>query len=933
MTRAQMKGRLNDSPKLQNDRLWVWWLSPVASFFSGLLWGETANIINDQITTYVNVVNRREIMRRSSLFLTLCLVLVLSFGLAYGQNSEIYVTNVTGTFGGPDTLKTNSNVTWTIALRNVSGGTMLGGNNGFRIHDDGTGSNWNIPVLDTLDILPTSGAGWKTRMDGLVGKFHAVGNDGLLSDTVGIGSFNIFGPGFEDGFDFDVVTVSIGALSNSNDGLRICIDSSFYDVNEWLWSTTAGAVRPDWDGPHCYDIYQVPNLPPDITNCPDSITGSHCSPLSFDFDASDAENDAPIVFNLASGPGSINSSTGFWNYSPTLADVGASLSITVNATDPSGSNSAGPDCVVPVNATNACPTFSAGCGVNVNVGKGNPVNHDFNANSNDCDPISFLVVGTVPPPINAPSIDPNTGLLSFLSDVSEGGSVFTVTVGVTDSKCTTTCDITITVLEVEPYEVQIEKTHNTHQGTHELVCVTLNKGSEQMWGFDFLIAYDQSALSFVGAIPGEIYDECGWEYFNYRYGAAGNCSNACPSGLLRVVGLAETNNGPNHPSCYLPYVPIELFCLDFLVTNDRTFECQYVPVRFFWVDCGDNTISYNPSDDPTGFVQALAVSREIHEHDGVGGNLANGGTGFPTYYGAQDECLEGGGDGKPAPLRFVDFINGGIDIVCADSIDARGDVNLNGLSNEIADAVLFTNYFVYGMSVFTVNPAGQIAATDVNADGIVLSVADLVYIIRIVIGDVNPYPKLTPVESVLKIAANGDLNISDVQVGAASIILSGNVKPTLLATNMKLEYSYDGANNVTRALIFSEIKEGATMNSFTGSFLNIHGSNLVDIEMATAEGAPIVAKEVELPTNFELNQNYPNPFNPTTRISFALPTSSDYTLTIYNVTGQKVTEFSGSKEAGNWDIEWDASNNASGVYFYKLVAGQFTDTKKMVLVR
>jgi hypothetical protein len=395
--------------------------------------------------------------------------------------------------------------------------------------------------------------------------------------------------------------------------------------------------------------------------------------------------------------------------------------------------------------------------------------------------------------------------------------------------------------------------------------------------------------------------------------------------------LAETNNGPNHPSCYLPgTLPVELFCLDFLVTNDRTFECMYAPIRFFWVDCGDNTISYNPSTDPTGFVQALAVSRSIFEFDGVGGDMANGNTGFPTYYGAQDECLVGGGDGKPAPIRFIDFINGGVDIVCADSIDARGDINLNGLSNEVADAVLFTNYFVYGMSVFTVNPGGQIAATDVNADGLTLSVADLVYLIRIVIGDALPYPKLAPVETVLN-NQGGVLSIVDVQVGAASIVLSGRVEPELLANNMKLEFAYDGANNVTRAIVFS-MEKG---QSFTGSFLNTRGASIVGVEMATYEGAPIVAKEVELPTEFALNQNYPNPFNPKTRISFNLPTASDYTLTIYNITGQKVTEFAGSAEAGVVEMDVDASNLSSGVYFYKLIAnkGKFTDTRKMVLVK
>jgi hypothetical protein len=371
--------------------------------------------------------------------------------------------------------------------------------------------------------------------------------------------------------------------------------------------------------------------------------------------------------------------------------------------------------------------------------------------------------------------------------------------------------------------------------------------------------------------------------------------------------------------------------LDFLVTNDRTFECQYVPIRFFWVDCGDNSISYNPSDDATGLEQRLAVSRAIYDFDFFAGDISNGSTGFPTYYGVQDYCLEGGGEDKPAPEAFIDFINGGIDIVCADSIDDRGDINLNGLSNEVADAVLFTNYFIYGLAVFTVNVQGQIAATDINADGLVLSVADLVYIIRIVIGDALPYAKLAPVESIVKIDKWGTLSISNVQVGAAAIVLEGDVKPTLLATNMRLEYAYDVANNVTRSIIYS-MEKG---QSFSGEFFNTKGAEIVGIEMATSEGAPILAKEVELPTEFALNQNYPNPFNPKTRISFALPTASDYTLTIYNVTGQKVTEFTGSAQAGTVDIDVDAANYSSGVYFYKLIAdnGRFTETKKMVLVK
>jgi hypothetical protein len=889
-------------------------------------------------------------MRRSSLFLTLMIAFLLSFGLANAQLGNIYISSVTGLFGGgaPDTLAAGSVVTWTLNLSNGTGFKVTASNNGFRVYSP-DGATWN--PIDTGDMQEAGGAltaAYGARNSNWF-PYAAPTNagSGALGDTAGIGGFDTRNPavGFANGFNAPFLTISAGALPQADSNLHICITESGYQVNDvWLWALdNGGSDTPIWGppgspygGPVCYTIFHVPNQCPSITNCPvsGSLSFNHCATATYDFNASDPEGN-PYTFVKVSGVGVVNAGTGVWTYSPTLADVGASLSVEVAATDGiCGGN--GPSCSVALNFTNVCPSFTDGCGDTTNVGKGNSVNADVDAASGDCDPISYSITNVTPAPVGTYSINPATGTVTFNSDDADGGNVYDFTIQVTDGVCPVTCHIFINVLVVEPFEVQIEKTHNTIQGAYEEVCVTLNSGSEDMGGFDFLIAYDNSALSFIGATPGDIYADCGWEYFNYRFGANGNCHNACPSGLLRVVGLAETNNGPNHPSCFLPpTLPSTLFCLTFLVTNDRTFECMYAPIRFFWVDCGDNTISYNPSDDPTGFVQALAISREIHEFDGVGGNMANGNTGFPTYYGAQDVCLEGGGDGKPAPIRFIDFINGGVDIVCADSIDDRGDINLNGISNEVADAVLFTNYFVYGLGVFTVNVQGQIAATDINADGLVLSVADLVYLIRIVIGDAQAYPKLAPVESVVKINMDGVLSIADVQVGAASIVLAGNVKPILLAENMQLMYAFDQANNVTRTLIVSPIEGATASESFTGEFLNIGNANIVGIEMATAEGAPILAKEVELPTTFALNQNYPNPFNPKTHISFALPTASDYSLTIYNVTGQKVTEFTGSAQAGIVDLDVDASSYSSGVYFYKLIAdnGKFTDTKKMILVK
>jgi hypothetical protein len=87
-------------------------------------------------------------------------------------------------------------------------------------------------------------------------------------------------------------------------------------------------------------------------------------------------------------------------------------------------------------------------------------------------------------------------------------------------------------------------------------------------------------------------------------------------------------------------------------------------------------------------------------------------------------------------------------------------------------------------------------------------------------------------------------------------------------------------------------------------------------------------------STFELEQNYPNPFNPTTTISFQLAKSTKATLSIYNIRGEKVSELiSENLSAGTHSVQWDAGNNPSGTYFYKLETEDFTKTHKMLLIR
>ena len=83
-----------------------------------------------------------------------------------------------------------------------------------------------------------------------------------------------------------------------------------------------------------------------------------------------------------------------------------------------------------------------------------------------------------------------------------------------------------------------------------------------------------------------------------------------------------------------------------------------------------------------------------------------------------------------------------------------------------------------------------------------------------------------------------------------------------------------------------------------------------------------------------LKGNYPNPFNPTTIIEFSLPEASNVKLTVYNAVGEKVSVISNSfLQAGNYLYEWNGSDVSSGIYFYKLEAGNFTEIKKMVLIK
>jgi hypothetical protein len=135
--------------------------------------------------------------------------------------------------------------------------------------------------------------------------------------------------------------------------------------------------------------------------------------------------------------------------------------------------------------------------------------------------------------------------------------------------------------------------------------------------------------------------------------------------------------------------------------------------------------------------------------------------------------------------------------------------------------------------------------------------------------------------------------------------------------------------------------------SFTGVLGQFHSSDpnagfqLMPIREGDLDiGVSVGDRDKGLPTVYHLDQNYPNPFNPSTTIRFALPQQSQVTLEIYNVLGQRVRTLIADDlyEAGYYDVVWDGRNQAggvvsSGLYIYRITAGEFTNVKKMLFLK
>ena len=178
----------------------------------------------------------------------------------------------------------------------------------------------------------------------------------------------------------------------------------------------------------------------------------------------------------------------------------------------------------------------------------------------------------------------------------------------------------------------------------------------------------------------------------------------------------------------------------------------------------------------------------------------------------------------------------------------------------------------------------------------------------------------------------GNLNVVD---GTAKLVLSEitHTSPKMFSGNTVInwEFTLQARDSVYTDTLYSVANsvnaDGSANSNDKWNFGNKFVVNVIDQPSS-------VDDDILTVNSFTLNQNYPNPFNPSTKISWQSKVGSYQILTVYDAIGTEVaTIVNEYKEAGRYEIDFNAANLSSGVYYYKLQAGSFIETKKMLLLR
>ena len=635
------------------------------------------------------------------------------------------------------------------------------------------------------------------------------------------------------------------------------------------------------------------NLPPQI----DPITTQYVSEgdsLLINIHASDPEEGSLTMGVLNAPPTALFEDFGDGNgrfiwvpdyYGP-YSSTNSPFSVTFFATD--GTNSAYEQVEINVINQNAPPVL------NLPVQKVIPVGMLLSFSVSAADPDKEPVIVTLRDAPSGSSFDGrNPGIFSWAPAEGDTGEYSLQFVAADPNGAKDSQEVAITVSSVLGYTLNLGNVVGNLGGIVSLPIDLKNSGL--IGGLDLLIEFDTTSLRFLEVTKAGARIEA-WEYFT---------SEVTPTEVgkqVRVIGIADVQAGLETP----PLGPgTGILCyLKFMASTDLAYDGVSVPVKFKFIDYTNNTFS----DPDANFIP----QEEITYNDGW-------------------ILLQ-----KPQGMML-------------------GDLNLNRIPFEIGDIVRFANYFIDPVKdVFNLE---QMFNSDVNEDGIQATVADFVFMVRyMLVGGVSsgkglPGGQEVQVEIVQR---SSDLVVyinSDVEVGGIFLDLSsdraslGNLKISPELDSMNYQIHKEG--DFVRVLIYSE--KGYSINPGSKELLSIRreteGENikLENVQLCDKDGKLLKVEEKigdsQLPADLSLSQNYPNPFNPETYIDFTLPSEQAVSLKIYNIKGQVVSSLVDRRiAAGIHTVRWDGKNDSgervsSGVYFYRLTAGEKSFVKKMVLLK
>jgi len=188
-------------------------------------------------------------------------------------------------------------------------------------------------------------------------------------------------------------------------------------------------------------------------------------------------------------------------------------------------------------------------------------------------------------------------------------------------------------------------------------------------------------------------------------------------------------------------------------------------------------------------------------------------------------------------------------------------------------------------------------------------------------GSVTGYYKFMPQNATDLMSIFAQMWQSENLIGAAAITIT-DAATNWTQFNVPIDYIQAGTPDTCYVdiLVGSETAAGAV--------------GYVDDVQLTGPTAIGESDNQIIPSQFELKQNYPNPFNPATNIEFTIPQTSNVRLIVYNQLGQEITTLVNEQlPAGSYQVDWNAENKPNGIYFYRIFAGDYVGTRKMILMK